>query len=648
MKFLLTITCLLIAAVPTLAGDDRWKPIDPAQLAMKAPTVEKDADAEVIFWEVLVDLSSKHAVFSNYIRIKIFSERGTDSQSKVDLLYSSKNSIEDIAGRTIKADGTIVELKNDVIFDRTIIKGNSLKLKVKSFALPAVEAGAIIEYRWREVRGDDFFLRLPFQRDIPIQSIKYSLKVQSALFSRLVIKTFHGENTPFLWEKENLYSRSMMNVPGFHEEPDMPPDDQVRIWVLMYFRPDIFGSEINKLRYDAFAASTKLTDELRKAAATIVGDATFPEQKIERLFEFCRSKIKRIDGEASQLTNLDRAKFKANKTATDTLRNATGTGADVNLLFAALAIAAGFDARLAMTADRNDIFFAPRSADPFLRLYFMRNSNIAIKLSIGWHFFDPASTFVPYGMLRWQEEGQDALLTGSGLEEFEGTPLSSPEKSLQHRTAKLRLSEDGALEGEVRIEYNGHFAAEKKAYYADKSPEQCEQTLRYEIQQRMSTAELSNIHIENVSDPVKPLVYSFHVRVADYAQRTGKRLFFQPAFFQYGVSPRYSTTERKHEIYFHYPWAEEDQVEIDLPSGFALDHAESLGSFPLSNIGKYEVKIGITKDQRTLVYKRNYLFGIDGRILFPPAAYEQIKRVLDITHEFDSHLITLRQGAKNP
>ncbi len=31
-------------------GDKDWKPIDPAELALKTPTVEKDADAEALFW----------------------------------------------------------------------------------------------------------------------------------------------------------------------------------------------------------------------------------------------------------------------------------------------------------------------------------------------------------------------------------------------------------------------------------------------------------------------------------------------------------------------------------------------------------------------------------------------------------------------
>src|SRR6185503_17233827 len=165
------------------------------------------------------------------------------------------------------------------------------------------------------------------------------------LYLHMITKTFNGENRRFVQEKENLYSRSMENLPGIREEPDMPPKDQVRTWMLIYFAPYEFSNELNKMMYDGFKSGTKLTDELRKAAATIVGNAAAPEQKIKLIFEFCRSRIKRLDSEA--ITDLDRAKYKTNKTATDTLRNEAGTGSDINLLFAALAIASGFEARLA-------------------------------------------------------------------------------------------------------------------------------------------------------------------------------------------------------------------------------------------------------------------------------------------------------------
>src|SRR5712692_2606480 len=118
VRVFLTMVCVLLPGVPALAGDD-WRPIDAGQLSMKIPVVEKDADAEAIFWEVRINDAGEDLIFSHYIRIKVFTERGKESQSKIDITYRGRNRITDIAGRTIKPDGSIVELKKDAIFDRT-------------------------------------------------------------------------------------------------------------------------------------------------------------------------------------------------------------------------------------------------------------------------------------------------------------------------------------------------------------------------------------------------------------------------------------------------------------------------------------------------------------------------------------------------
>src|SRR5262245_44792371 len=97
----------LLAAIPVCAGDE-WRPIDPAHMALKAPVVEKDADAEAIFWEVRVNDAGQDLIFSHYVRLKVFTERGKESQSKIDIEYFGRNRIIDVAGRTIKLDGTIV------------------------------------------------------------------------------------------------------------------------------------------------------------------------------------------------------------------------------------------------------------------------------------------------------------------------------------------------------------------------------------------------------------------------------------------------------------------------------------------------------------------------------------------------------------
>ena len=145
LALLLAFVCLLCVTPALGVAGDEWRLVDSAELTLKTGVVEKDADAEVLFWEVRIDDSSvEELVLKNYVRIKVFTDRGKESQSKVDLPYSGSAKIKDIAARVIKADGTIVVLKKEDIYDRTIVKASGLKVKSKSFALPGIEAGAII------------------------------------------------------------------------------------------------------------------------------------------------------------------------------------------------------------------------------------------------------------------------------------------------------------------------------------------------------------------------------------------------------------------------------------------------------------------------------------------------------------------------
>jgi len=59
-------------------------------------------------------------------------------------------------------------------------------------------------------------------------------------------------------------------------------------------------------------------------------------------------------------------------------------------------------------------------------------------------------------------------------------------------------------------------------------------------------------------------------------------------------------------IYFHYPWSEDDDIEITLPDGFSLDNADAPAPFGSKELSQYKVSIAVTKDTKTLIYKRNF------------------------------------------
>lgn len=657
LVFCLTVCCLILTATASSVFADDWKPIDPATLALKASVVEKGADAEAIFWEVHLtdelDGDNPRTVMNHYIRIKVFTERGREAQSKIDIPYLSNWKVTGIAARTIKPDGSIVELKKTDVLERTIVKESGLKVKAKSFAMPGVEPGSIIEYRWKETKNDQLanYIRLYFQRDVPVQFVKYYIKPLkfSGWPYGMRAQSFNGDTTPFVKESDGSYSVTMSNVPAFREEPRMPPEDAVRPWMLVYYSEDTkftgekYWKEFGKKVYDENKPRMKVSDEVKQTAVSAIAGASTPEEKLEKLFEFCRSKIKNSNDDASGLTTEERAKLKENKSPADTLKRGMGTGRDIDMLFASLAIASGFDARVVRLSDRGDTFFDKGFSDD----YFIRTYDIAVKVGEQWRFYDPASTYVPLGMLRWQEESQQALLSDPKEPVWVNTPLSPPEKSKMKRTAHLTLSADGTLEGDARVEYYGHLGVYRKEWDDDDSPVQREETLRKSVTSQMSTAELSDIKIENVTDPIKPYTYAYHVRVPGYAQRTGKRLFVQPAFFQHGIPPLFSASRRKYDVYFSYPWSEEDEVSIELPAGYALDNADAPGPITAGQVTGYQPSIGVSKDGKMLIYKRRFFFGAGGNILFPVKTYPDLKSLFDTINKEDNHTITLKQAAAN-
>jgi hypothetical protein len=305
-----------------------------------------------------------------------------------------------------------------------------------------------------------------------------------------------------------------------------------------------------------------------------------------------------------------------------------------------MATSLGYETRIAFTGDRSKMLFEPDMTNEA----FIHPAAIAVKFGENWKFYDPGMSFMPPGMLAWNEENVWALLVGEGNYSWVKTPLSDINKTFSKRTGKFKLLEDGTLEGTVKTEYSGQMGLSYKMDNYDQSANQREENLKNEIKSRMSTAEISDVQIENITEPNKPFTYQYKVRVPNYAQRTGKRLFLQPGFFEYGENPAFSTATRKYDVYFNYPWSENDTVEIDLPKGFSLDNADTPGELSdPQKIGSLKIYMGVDKAGNFLKYERKFHFGGGGVILFPVGNYQPLKTMFDAFHKADTHTITLKQ-----
>jgi len=660
---LLSILSLFVFSSQTVfAQDKEWRQVSPAELAMKTPQVEPDADAEAIFWEVRVDDSASTELgLKHYVRVKIFTERGREKYSKFDIPFTRGMKIKDIAARVIKADGSAVEIGKQDIFEREIVKANKVKIKAKSFAVPNIEPGVIVEYRYREVIEDAGArgMTLVFQRDIPVQTLSYYYKPYNKREPNY--QSYNFTDTKFIKDDKGFYLAQRTNVPALKEEPRMPPSDMVRPWMLLQ------GASIGAVNVSAFSISYTIKDpsspnrywaavsseyvglvkfmnkpdkEIKRVASEITATASTPQEKLQKLYEFCQTQIKNTTFDTS-ITDEQRAKLPQIKSVADVLKQKSAGSQYIDMLFGSMANSIGFETRIALAGNRSRMFFTPEMTNDT----FIHPAAIAVKVGEDWKFFNPGVSFLPFGSLVWYEEDVWALLAGETNYNWKKTPLSDADKTVSKRTGKFKLSEDGTLEGTVKMEYTGQMGLSYKMDNYDQSANQREENLKNEIKARMSAAEISDLQIENITEPNKPFTYQYKVRVPNYAQRTGKRLFLQPGFFEYGENAAFSTATRKYDVYFNYPWSETDTVEIDLPKGFSLDNADAPNELAdQQKIGSLKINIGVNKASNFLKYERKFHFGGGGFILFPVGSYQPLKTMFDEFHKSDTHTITLKQN----
>src|SRR5581483_1966470 len=229
---------LLFSAVMPVFGSS-WPAVTSEELDATTPKVEKDAHAEALLWDIRVadEVSGDypHSIQSHYIKIKIFDQQGVEMLAKQDVLYPKGATVSDVFARTTKRNGEVVEMKKDAVFDRVLVKGNGIRWQAKSFALPALEPGAVVEYGWVERHEEALanYVPVDLQRDIPVQTVVCHLKpLQSPWFPyQMRTMAFQAGQAKFDTEKQGTYVARWSNMPAFKEEPDMPAERRVRAWM---------------------------------------------------------------------------------------------------------------------------------------------------------------------------------------------------------------------------------------------------------------------------------------------------------------------------------------------------------------------------------------------------------------------------------
>jgi Domain of Unknown Function with PDB structure (DUF3857) len=636
----------LAVLLPAIAIAGRWDPIPAGEIAATAPTVEPGADAEALFWEIRAEDefsgSSVSTAVHQHLRIRVFTERGKEKCSQVDIVQGDDFRVRDIQARTVLPDGRTLEVKSSDIFERTIVRARRGKVKGFSFTFPGVVPGALLEYRWTEMRlegGMNTVFEL--QRDIPVRTIVCRLQPILSTAGPGFRYTMHNAAmSRFERDPDGYQTATMTNVPAFREEPMMPPEVELRAWVATYYAddantdPDQYWNAYGKRLYENDRTRISTAREIRETAHRVVGDASTDDEKLRRLYEYCRRDIRNLSN--AHLTDDQWLKVKWPRDARETLERREGSGGTINLLFASLAASLGYDARIARVADREVSYFRRTE----LITWQLSTSHVVVKVGDAWRSFDPATTALPPGMLRWQEEGQPALVPDARAPAWVNTTSLDGAGTRTSRIGTFMLFDDGTLDGRLKFSYGGHAGIELKERYEELDAAGREEAFRDGVRALMPAAELADIRFTNVDTAELPVVIQCQLRVAGFAQATGRRLFFRPAVFQTGRPALFTDERRTHPIDFRFAWSEYDSVVIHLPDGYALEHPESPGDYEIGDVGRYAVRLGAANDNRILVYRREFAFD---HVRFARSQYDALREGFGAVHERDAHTLAVKR-----
>ena len=632
------------AFAPPQLSAARWPALDPAALAERSPRIDPEAGAEILLREVLMDDSDEEVTAVEYlVRIKLYSERSLEKLSKIELLYGKNQRIRDIAARTHRPDGTVLELAKKDIFDRDVIKAGDYRQRVKSFAPPGLQVGAIVEYRYTRIYEESTSgLPLSFQDEYPARVVRFRLRPYShpRLSARMVY--FAYPHPPPKPDHEGYYNLEMRDVAARVDEPWRPPAIQTDPTLFLYYtydREDDPARYWTKRAAELFSASeseTKPGKGVRAAVAGLVAASDSPEEKLRKIHDFCRTRIKRRDLDSSGFTEEQRAKFKPNGSPEATLATGHGTTGDINTLFIAMARAAGLDARYAWANDCSYILFDPKMTARFALPDFVA----AARVGDAWKYYDPAQIYLPAGMLSWENSGTAILVAEKTAAKIAVTPIPPAEASRRTRTAAFTLQSDGTLEGDVKIRYAGQWEGLVKHSYDGKTTKQLAEIISDSIREDQPLAEVTEVKVENAGNPLQPLQVAYHLRIPEYAERTGSRLFLQPGVFFKGTKALFEATTRKYDIQLRYRYSTEDDIGITLPDNFEFEAPSAPAPLELPQLAQYKVDIEVHRTERRLQYQRRFSSNL---VSVPVKYYSGMKAFFDAIHTRDNHVLTLKR-----
>jgi hypothetical protein len=630
---------VLFALAPSIAHA-QWTPPTPEELSMTTQPEVPGAAAVYLNREETTE--DRLHIFTIYVRLKVLTDLGKDF-GNVELQYArfhndtgfSGYSIEDVQGRTIHPDGTIIPFTGKP-YEKLVERTHSTKVMAKVFTMPDITVGSILEYRYK-LRYDENFFEAPswflqsrlFTRNAHYTWLPVDLKsimlvnARDQAADKIAWSSFlpHGaqvvQTRTLQGEKLELSLQDIRPVP---EEDFMPPIQSFTYRVLFYYTAyhsaDEFWKNEGKFwakKQDKFIGPGSVIDA---AVKDIVTPSDTSDQKLRKLYAAVM-KLENTRYTREHTTAEEKAQgLKEVRTTDDIWTRKRGSDDQITALFVAMARAAGFKAYIgAVTSREHDVF-----VKNYLNLSQLNDFIAIVSVDGKDQLFDPGTRFCPYGHLAWQHTLTGGIRQTADGSDFFGTPAESYAFSRTLRAASLNVNPEGALSGKLSMTYMGDPAIRWRHRLLEGDSASLEREIRTSVENLMpSGVEVKMTGIDKADDYEQPFVANFEVK-GTLGSSTGKRVLLPGDIFEANSKPNFSQEKRENSVYFDYPHLVRDAVRITFDPKFSI---ESLPAFDKNTLEKsiaYSLSSESTANSFTI--HRDYILA---DIIYSAAQYPNLR-----------------------
>jgi hypothetical protein len=584
--FVLVLLLVALAAArrtPSVSAGDEWLPISQEELKMTSVPEAPGAPAVYLYRQVdrndMGVQRGRGATEYNYVRIKVLTEEGRN-RANIEIPFErQRTNISNIRARTIRPDGTIANFDGKV-YEQTLEKTKGFKYLAKTFTVPDVQVGSIIEYHYNIDLEDYYIFRSYWilSEELFTKRAVFSLKpydrapwtVQWSWPAGLPKGTEPPQQGP-----DRVIRMTAESIPAFVTEDHMPPPNELKYRVVFTYHDEVpelnadkywkqFGKKKNG-QVEGFIDRRKVMEE---AVAGIISPSDAPEEKLRKIY----ARVQQIPN----LTYLPRKtveerkheEIKANNNVEDLWKHQYGSGWELTWLFLALVRASGMEAYPCLVSGRGEYFFRKERVDGR-----ELDANIVlVKVNGKEEFFDPGAAFTPFGMLPWVETASAGLKLDKDGGSWIETPLPPSEQSKIERRAELKLTPEGDLEGKLTVSFTGLEALWRRIDERSQDETARKKFLEDQVKEDIpagSEVDLTKHPEWNSSEG--PLTAEFNVKVPGWASASGKRAMLPATVFSAREKHMFEHANRVWPIYFSFPYKAMDDVNIQLPAGWQVE-----------------------------------------------------------------------------